>query len=88
MAGEVTLTDTIVEKDPSSPLPANPNDGLYLFTEDHRLLALVTDFMATQASTEYLHQRCRSDFEPHLGKKVTVNGYLSGRTLWSATIID
>jgi hypothetical protein len=88
MAGEVTLTGTIVEKDPASPLPANPNNGLYLFTEDRRLLALVTDFMATQASTEYLHQRCRPDFEPHLGKKVTVKAYQSGRTLWSAAIVD
>jgi hypothetical protein len=88
MAGEVTLNGTIVEKDPASPLPANPDDGLYLFTDDHRLLALVVDFMATQASTKYLHQRCRPDFEPHLGKKVTVTGYLSGRTLWSAVIID
>lgn len=88
MAGEVTLNGTIVEKDPASPLPAKPNDGLYLFTEDHQLLALVTDFMATQASTEYLHERSRPDFESYLGKKITVKGYLSGSTLWSAMIID
>ena len=64
MAGEATLHGTIVEKDPASPLPAKPHDGLYLLTEDHRLLALVTDFMATQASTEYLHERSRPDAKP------------------------
>ena len=83
MAGEVTLKGTIVEKD-----PAQSNDGLYLFTDDHQLLALITDFMATQASTEYLHARSRPNFESYLGKEVTVKGYLSGRTLWSAMIID
>jgi hypothetical protein len=44
--------------------------------------------LTTQAPTKYLHQRCRPDFEPHLGKKVTVKAYLSGSTLWSAMIID
>jgi hypothetical protein len=37
MGGEVTLKGTIVEKDPASPLPAQPDDGLYLFTENHRV---------------------------------------------------
>jgi hypothetical protein len=87
MAGEVTLNGTVVEKGPASPLSTKPNKGLYLLTEDHQLISLVTDFMATQAPTEYLHERSRPDFEPYLGKKVTVKGYLSGSTLWSATII-
>jgi hypothetical protein len=52
------------------------------------LLRLVADFMATHASPEHLHQRCRPDFEPYLEKKVTVTGYLNGRTLWSAVIIE
>jgi hypothetical protein len=88
MAGEVTLNGTVVAQDTASPLPAKPNSGLYLLTEDHQLLALVTDFMATQASTEYLRERSRPGFEAYLGKKVTVRGYLSGNTLWSATVID
>lgn len=88
MAGEVTLSGTVVEHDPDSPLPVGTNEGLYLYTQDRRLLALVTDFMATQASLEYLHGRSRTAFEPHLGRTVTVSGYLSGSTLWSATIIN
>ena len=87
MGREVTLNGTIVEKDPASPLPPKPNGGLYLYTDADQFLALVTDFMATQASTEFLHERSRSAFESHLGRKVNVRGYLSGRTLWSAMFV-
>ena len=83
MAGEVKLNGTVVEK-----RPVGPGDGLYLLTEDHQFLALIADIMAAQASREYLHEQSRQDFESYLGKKVTVEGYLSGTTLWGATIVD
>ena len=61
MAGEVTLNGTIVENNPTFTLPATTSNGPYLFTEDQRLLALITDYVATQAPKEFLHQRSRSD---------------------------
>lgn len=88
MAGNVRLNGTIVEKDPESPFGASPNDGLYLLTGDQQVLALVTDYIATQMPIEQLHRQSRATFEPYIGKKVSVEGYLSGGTLWSAMIVD
>jgi hypothetical protein len=88
MSGSVTLKGTVVDKDPATPLPARPDDGLYLLTENNQLLALITDSMAAQMPIDLLHTQSRPDFEPYLGKKVTVEGYASGDSLYSARIVD
>ena len=86
MAGQKVAVGIVVDKDPNSPFPPIPNDGLYLLTEDNQLYRLVTQFMAAQLPIDVLHRQSRSDFEPYLGQKVTVNGYFSGSTIFSANI--
>ena len=88
MPNEQTFSGTIVEKDPKSPFPVNPGDGLYLLTEDGRVLALVTGNMAAQMPLDMLHRTTRSTFEPYIGKSITIKGYLSGSTLYSAIIVN
>ena len=88
MAGEVTLAGTVVAQDPDSPFQASPNDGLYLMTDEKDLLRLIRDHMATQMPTDVMHRQSRLNFEPHLGKRVTVQGYRSGDTIYGAFIVD
>jgi hypothetical protein len=85
----IELTGIIVDFDPNSPVKAAPStDGLYLQTDGGKLIELITDFMARQISVGVMWRESRGDFEPYLGKQVTVGGYLSGRTLYSAHIVN
>jgi hypothetical protein len=85
---EVELEGVVVAKDPNRFTPSEPSpfDGLYLHTDDGRLLELVGDSMATQMSIEMMWRRSRREFEMCLGQRVTVQGYLSRRTLYSARV--
>jgi hypothetical protein len=86
MSGDVILSGTVVERELDSPFSAPQSEGLYLATDNGQTLALVTDSMATQMPVDMLHQGSRPIFEPYLGKKITVAGYLGGTTLWSAMV--
>jgi len=85
---DVELQGVVVAKDPKNPLPSEPSssDGLYLQTDDGRLLELIGDSMATQMPIDVMWQRSREEFEAYLGQRVTVQGYLSRRTLYSARV--
>ena len=84
----VELTGTVVDHDPNAPIQAaQTTDGLYLQTDDGNLVQLVTDFMARQTSIAVMWSESREDFEPYLGKRITVAGYRSGRTLYSAVVV-
>jgi hypothetical protein len=87
---ETELQGTIVAQDPDNPLGISPSahDGLYLHTDDGKLLELVTNHMATQMSVDYMWRKSRSAFEAYLGQRVTVRGYLSRRTIYSAAITE
>jgi hypothetical protein len=85
---DVELQGVVVAQDPNNPLPSEPSsfDGLYLQTDDGRLLELVGDSMATQMPIDVMWRRSRGEFEVFLGQQVTVQGYLSRRTIYSARI--
>jgi hypothetical protein len=85
---DVELQGTIVARDPGSPLEINPSphEGLYLQTDDGRLLELVVNNMATQMAIDYMWRNSRGAFEAYLGQRVTLRGYLSRNTLYSAAI--
>jgi hypothetical protein len=86
MAGNVRCLGTVVEAELPDGSPAPPTEGLYLRTKDGERLALVGDIMAVQMPMEMVHRRCRREFEPYLGKVVTVSGYRSGGTIWGAMV--
>jgi len=87
---DIELQGVVVAQDPANPLSieASPHDGLYLQTDDGRLLELIRDSMATQVSIDYMWRRSRHSFEAYLGQRVSVRGYLSRRTLYSAMVTD
>jgi hypothetical protein len=87
---DIELQGVIVTQGPDNPLAveASPHDGLYLQTDDGRLLELIRDSMAAQVSIDFMWRRSRHYFEPYLNKRVTVSGYLSRRTIYSANIRD
>ena len=87
---DIELQGVVVAQDPDNPLSieASPHDGLYLRTDDGRLLELVRNNMATQMSIEYMWRQSRQSFEAYLGQHVTVQGYLSRRTIYSARVTD
>jgi hypothetical protein len=62
------------------------HDGLYLKTDDGRLLELVAGSMAQQIPVEMMWRQSRKHFEPFLGQQVTVQGYLSRRTIYGALV--
>lgn len=88
MPGNVTLSGTVVERELSSPFSTPLPEGLYLATDNGQTLALVTDSMATQLPVDMLHQKSRPTFESYLGKKITVEGFLGGSTLWCAMLVE
>lgn len=75
---EPRLIGTVVERDGAV--------GLYLRTDDGRLLALVADTMVVSIRPEFAHAQCRRDYEPFLGKRVQARGHDAGDTLWSAVV--
>ena len=85
---DVELQGVVVAQDANNPLLSEPSkfDGLYLQTEDGRLLELIGDSMATQMSIDIMWRRSRIEFEAFLGQRVTMHGYLSRRTLYSARV--
>lgn len=84
---QIELTGTVVEQDSNSPFEMDTShDGLYLKTDDGRLLELVTGSMAQQIPVEMMWRQSRKHFEPFLGQTVTVQGYLSSRTIYGAMV--
>jgi hypothetical protein len=84
---ECTLVGTVVAQEPSSgdlAIAPSSYDGLYLQTEDGRCVRLVSQPMYTQMSVDYMWRQSRRVFEPLLGQRATVQGYLSHSTLYSA----
>jgi hypothetical protein len=86
---EATLTGVVVAQQPGDEqvIPPSPHDGLYLFTDDGRLIALVRDAMYVQMSWDYIWRHSRPVFEPLLGQHATIQGYLSRRTLYGAAVV-
>ena len=60
--------------------------GLYLQTDDGRLLALIAENMATSIPPDAAHAQGRASFEPFLGERVHATGHDAGDTLWSAVV--
>ncbi|HEY5809169.1 MAG TPA: hypothetical protein VIT67_14445 [Povalibacter sp.] len=85
---DTTLTGIVVTHEPGNDLGIVPSHGgLYLLTDEGRMISLVRHAMYVQMSVDQLRLRSRASFEALLGQRVTVQGYLSGRTLYSATVM-
>jgi hypothetical protein len=67
---------------------ANVHDGLYLQTDDGRLIELIRHAMPTQMPIDVMWRQSRRSFEPLLGQRATIEGYLSRRTLYSARVVS
>ena len=87
---DAELQGIVVTHDPKGDLLVPPSvaDGLYLQTDDGRLIELITLSMPTQMPIEVMWRQSRRHFEPYLGQRITVQGYLSRRQLYSARIIQ
>jgi hypothetical protein len=84
---DAELQGTVVTHDPKGVVPLSAADGLYLHTDDGRLLELISHAMPTQMPIEVMWRQSRGDFEPYLGQRITVKGYLSRRQIYSAEVI-
>jgi hypothetical protein len=86
----VEMQGVVVAQDLNDPLPSDlsPHAGLYLQTDDGLLIELVGGSMVEQRSVESMWQESRRDFEAYLGQRVTVQGYLSRRTLYGAHVTE
>jgi hypothetical protein len=87
---DVELQGVVVAQDSPDPLPvkASPHDGLYLQTDDGRMLELIDNSMAAQMPVHVMWRQSRARFETYLGQRVTVQGYLVRRTVYSARVIE
>lgn len=85
---DAILTGVVVAQEPGDHLGvASPHDGLYLLTDEGRMITLVRHAMYVQMPIEQLWRRSRASFEALLGQRITVQGYLSRRTLYSASVV-
>ena len=66
----------------------NVQDGLYLQTDDGRLIELVRHAMPTQMPIDVMWRQSRRTFERLIGQRATIEGYLSRRTLYSARVLS
>jgi hypothetical protein len=84
------LEGVVVDNAPEDPALAamDTRDGLYLKLDDGRLIELVTHAMPTQMPLEVMWRQSRRTFEPLLGKRAAIEGYLSRRTLFSARVVS
>lgn len=84
---DVELKGIVVEQDPDGTFKTDTSyNGLYLKTNDGRLLKLIGGSMMQQTPVDMMWAQSRQRFEPFLGQQVTVKGYLSGRTIYSAIV--
>lgn len=85
---EETIEGTVVTHDPNAPFAPDPHDGLYLITDDGRLLALVAARPFIQVPFDVAHRQGCPAFEPFIGKKVRVKGFRTGSTVWGAFVLE
>ena len=87
LVGEQTTEGTVVERDPDSPLHL-VGGGLFLRTEDGRMLRLIAGRVSESAPADYLHRVSRWRYARYLGQKVRVVGHPMFWTIWCAEIVD
>lgn len=81
-----TLTGVVEDCRELTSAEPRSTDGLCLRTDDGQTVRLIGGAMNAQMSNEAAWQVSRYEFEPYLGKRITVEGYLSHDDFWDARV--